>query len=230
MAILPGGPIATRPLHFIWILDCSGSMAGDKIAQLNFAIKESIPAMQDAARDNANAQVLVRVATFSNGAKWHTATPVDVHQFKWVDASTETVTDMGKALILVAEQLRMPPMPERALPPVLVLVSDGQPTDDYESGLRAILAEQWGRRAVRLAIAIGHDADQDVLNNFIGNPEMPCLVANNADTLVKYVRWASTAVVKAASAPAGGPPGVTPPGGPVPIPAPPPAANAADVW
>jgi uncharacterized protein YegL len=205
-------------------------MAGDKIGQLNFAIREAIPAMRDAARDNANAQVLVRVATFSNGAKWHTGTPVDVHQFTWVDVSAETVTDLGKALVLVAEQLRMPPMPERALPPVLVLVSDGQPTDDYESGLKAVMAEQWGRRAVRLAIAIGQDADQEVLNKFIGNPEMPCLVANNSDTLVRYIRWASTAVVKAASAPAAGPPGVTPPSGPVPIPTPPPAANGADVW
>jgi len=46
MSALPGGPIASRPLHFIWILDCSGSMQGEKIGQLNFAIREAIPAMQ----------------------------------------------------------------------------------------------------------------------------------------------------------------------------------------
>src|SRR5579859_115174 len=113
MATLPGGPIATRPLHFIWILDCSGSMQGDKIAQLNFAIREAIPAMRDAARSNANAQVLVRVVTFSNGAQWHVTTPVDINQFNWSDVTSGSVTDMGKALGLVAEQLRMPPMPER---------------------------------------------------------------------------------------------------------------------
>ena len=27
----PGGELATRPLHFIWIADCSGSMSGEKI-------------------------------------------------------------------------------------------------------------------------------------------------------------------------------------------------------
>ncbi len=49
MNMLPGGPIASRPLHFIWILDCSGSMDGDKILQLNFAICEALPAMKDTA-------------------------------------------------------------------------------------------------------------------------------------------------------------------------------------
>lgn len=52
MATRPGGEMATRPLDFIWIVDCSGSMAGSKIQELNFAIKEAIPAMQEVAGDN----------------------------------------------------------------------------------------------------------------------------------------------------------------------------------
>ena len=48
MTLRPGGELATRPLHFIWIADCSGSMAVDgKIQSLNTAIKEAIPSMQD---------------------------------------------------------------------------------------------------------------------------------------------------------------------------------------
>ena len=30
----PGGAMASRPLHFFWVLDCSGSMAGAKIQQM----------------------------------------------------------------------------------------------------------------------------------------------------------------------------------------------------
>ena len=34
----PGGKLAARPLHFIWLLDCSGSMHFDgKMAALNNA-------------------------------------------------------------------------------------------------------------------------------------------------------------------------------------------------
>ena len=207
MSELPGGPIARRPLHFIWILDCSGSMGGEKIQQLNFAIREAIPAMQEAANENPNAEILVRAVTFSTGARWHLATPTPAAQFKWTDVKAGGVTDMGKALSLVAEQLRMPPMTSRALRPVLVMVSDGQPTDDFGSGLKALMAEPWGAKADRLAIAIGRDADYDILAKYIGSAEAKPLQANNAPALLNYIRWASTAVLKAASSPTSSPSG-----------------------
>lgn len=230
MAALPGGPIANRPLHFVWILDCSGSMSGSKIGQLNFAIKDAIPEMQAAAASNPNAQVLVRAVTFSSGARWHIAKPVNVADFKWADVSAGGVTDMGAALSLVAQELHVPPMSDRALPPVLVLISDGQPTDNFGSGLRSLMNEPWGQKAVRLAVAIGQDADTTVLDKFIDNAEVPCLVANNANTLATYIRWLSTAVLKAASAPPSQPPGTTQGPGAVPIPTPPPAAPGGHVW
>jgi uncharacterized protein YegL len=93
-------------------------------------------------------------------------------------------------------------MPERALPPVLVLISDGQPTDDFRSGLRELMAKPWGKKAVRIAIGIGQDVEEQCLADFIGNPEFKPLRANNADRLASYIKWASTAVVKSASAPA----------------------------
>ena len=35
----PGGELASRPLHFFWIVDCSGSMYGEKIGAVNHAIQ-----------------------------------------------------------------------------------------------------------------------------------------------------------------------------------------------
>ena len=60
---------------------------------------------------------------------------------------------------------------------------------------------QWGRKAVRLAIAIGEDADPDVLQKFIGHSEIKPLQANNPEALTRYIKWASTAVLKAVSSP-----------------------------
>jgi len=201
MTKLPGGPLATRPLHFIFVADCSGSMAGSKIQALNHAIREAIPHMREVAKGNPNAEVLVRAVKFSTGAQWHEAQPTNVERFEWTDLGIEGQTDMGRAMVLLADALKTPPMPERALPPVLVLISDGAPTDDFDSGLRTLMAQPWGKKAVRLAIAIGEDARKDVLQKFIGHQEIPPLQANNADQLVKYIRWASTVAVQAASAP-----------------------------
>ena len=202
MSNLPGGPLAHRPLHFIWIADCSGSMGGKKIESLNFAIRAALPLMKKAAAENPNSEVMVRAVKFSSGASWHVANPVPVDQFMWDDLDAGGVTDMGKALQLIAEQLDPEVMPQRALPPVLVLLSDGQPTDDVSVGLRDLMAQPWGTKAVRIAIAIGEDADHSVLQRFIGHPELEPLQANNVERLVTYIKWVSTAVLKSASSPA----------------------------
>lgn len=46
----PGGELASRPLHFFWVVDCSGSMYGEKIGTVNHAIQSTIPEMVDAAK------------------------------------------------------------------------------------------------------------------------------------------------------------------------------------
>lgn len=228
----PGGALATRPLHFIWICDCSGSMSVDgKIQSLNRAISEAIPHMKEAADDNPNAQVYVRAIKFAGGAQWHIAQPVPADTFEWNDLVAEPdVTAMGQALSMVAEQLKIPPMEERALPPVLVLVSDGQPTDDFAGGLQELMNQPWGKKAVRIAIAIGQDADTDVLQAFIGNPEIKPLQADNPDQLVNYIKWVSTEVLKSASAPSSQAVGAVSGTTNVPIPAAPDAGDDDAVW
>lgn len=208
MSDIPGGPMANRPVHFIWLLDCSYSMQGEKIAKLNYAIREAIPEMRAVAHDNPAAQLLLRTVTFSSTAQWHTPNPVPVDDFTWQDVQVDGMTNLGEALHLVSRELQTPPMPQRALKPVLALVSDGVPTDDWKAGLKAIDATPWGRKAVRVAIAIGTDADRGVLQEFLGNPELQPLDANSPKQLAAAIRWASTAAVKAASQPvAGGGPG-----------------------
>lgn len=232
-SILPGGELSTRPLHFIWLCDCSASMRdGGKIQALNNAIRQVIPLMQDAANDNPNAQILVRAVKFCSGAQWHISYPTPVEQFFWEDLYADGVTDMGQGLSIVAEQLKMPPMTDRALPPVLVLISDGYPTDDFNSGLRKLMELPWGKKAVRISIAIGDDADYDVLQKFIGHSELTPLQANNPDQLVKRIKWVSTAVLKSTSSPSSQSEGSLNVNMNVPIPTPPTVidSDVGDVW
>jgi uncharacterized protein YegL len=224
----PDVKLANRPLHFIYLCDCSGSMAAQgKMQALNQAIRQSLPGMAAVARENPEARVLVRAVSFADRAAWHIQTPTPVDQLQWQDLQAGGITAMGEALELVAAALSTPPMEVRALPPVLVLISDGQPTDDFAAGLGALMRVPWAQKAVRLAIALGHDADTEVLQRFIGSelagglpagevpgasgrmplassgrsPRRP-LQAGNATSLAQYIQWASTAVVGAASMPA----------------------------
>ena len=84
----------------------------------------------------------MRVLSFSDQARWHLAAPTPVEQVLplWTDLQASGLTYMGAALRELASVLRTPPMEQRALPPVLVLVSDGAPTDDFTAGLRVLMA------------------------------------------------------------------------------------------
>lgn len=201
--VRPGGELATRPLHFIFVADCSTSMkTAGKMDALNQAINEAIPHMRRVADENPNAEVLVRAVKFSTGAQWHIEEPVPVDRFEWTPLEAQGVTDMGHAFELLAQALAIPPMSERALPPVLVLISDGQPTDAYQDQLDQLLAQPWGVKAVKLSIAIGKSANHKVLKAFINSDQINVLQADRAEELVEYIKWASTAVLQAASSPA----------------------------
>ena len=204
----PGGELATRPIHFFWVVDCSGSMYGEKIGIVNNTIQECIPELRNSADNNPNAQLLIRALQFSSGASWITTSPVPVENYSWEDMEANGLTELGKAFDLLAAQLSIPPMPARALPPVIVLLSDGQPTDDYKKSLDKLKGMPWFRKAVKIAISIGQDADDDVLIEFTGNKEL-VLQANNATALAKMIKWAST-TASMVSAPSSKPMNSTP--------------------
>ncbi|WP_217572455.1 tellurium resistance protein [Streptomyces sp. GbtcB7] len=185
-------PVSFRPLHFFWIVDTSGSMTQkSKIQQLNTAVKEALPHMRDAAREHVEAQVWVRVLKFDNTSQW-VGKSTDLNDFEWKDlaATEQALTSMGSALTKLGEQCHIPPMPHRGFPPVLVLLSGSHCTDDFTAGLAKLNSAPWGMKAVRIAIAIGDNADKEALRRFAG-PEYSVLDANNPDQLTAHIRWVS---------------------------------------
>ena len=67
--------VRSRPLHFFWLVDCSGSMTGEKIGTVNRAIPEVMPELIEAARENPQAEILMRAIQFDDTAKWTHETP-----------------------------------------------------------------------------------------------------------------------------------------------------------
>ena len=194
---------ARRLLHFIFAVDTSGSMAGERIASLNYAVRAAIPALRDAAADNPEVDVLVRVLRFADRVEWPVATPVPVGSFIWTDLQAGGDTSMGAAFTALSEAMSADAMPGRHLPAVVVLLSDGLPTDDVDGPLAAFLSSTYGSRAVRLAIAIGADADLALLQEFIAQPTIKPLQANSAAALVSRIRWAASVPVRSVSSPIG---------------------------
>ncbi|MBL8814240.1 MAG: hypothetical protein JNM43_28990 [Planctomycetaceae bacterium] len=117
------------------------------------------------------------------------------------DGTVSSGTDLGAALGLLAVELHVEKMASRALPPIVVLLSDGRPTDDFRAALRNLEKQSWWKRSIRMAIAIGSDSVPEALREFIGTDQIPLLNASNPESLLRYIRWASTTVLRSMSCP-----------------------------
>jgi uncharacterized protein YegL len=199
--------MASRPLHFVWLADGSGSMRVEgKIQALNHAIREAIPHMRAAALDNPHASVFVNAIRFADDAQWMDDKLTPVSEFRWRDIEAAGETAMGEALAMIGEALQPPLMTERSLPPVIALVTDGLPTDDFQAGLQHLMSKPWGRQALRIVVAIGEDSAsneaQEIFRAFMANDALRPFHANNPEALAEQIRWVSTAVLKSVSSPA----------------------------
>jgi uncharacterized protein YegL len=196
---VPEGTPVKRTLHFFWLTDYSGSMSGTKIAILNQAIREALPELRQAVIAHPEVQIMMRAIKFADSASWHVGpTAVPLEQFVWPELRTAGTTATAQAIRMLAAELIAENMPRRGYPPVCLLVSDGHCTDPPEAYDRAItdlLDLPWGKRAVRLAIAIGDEADYDetALLKFVSHQEIGVLKAHNPGELVHYIKWASIA-------------------------------------
>jgi uncharacterized protein YegL len=224
---LPGGVIATREIHFVLLLDGSTSMAGEKVQSLNFAISEAIPAMNSAASKNTHARIMLRALRFGTTVEWvqpngalsaQAPKAVPLSEFKWEDyIRADGETAMGEAFSCVADEFDKLIGNGKFLPPVLILVTDGYATDDFEAGLKKLMSNPLGKVATRLAIAVGNEADSECLQKFIGNPALRPLLATDVHKLPEMIRWASVTAIAQSSRPSSQP-------------TPPPAADGWITW
>ena len=196
---MPGGGVSRRPLHVIILADCSGGMKGEKIQALNYAIADMMPHLADWERDQEQAQVFVRAVAFATEPRWHIPDPVPVASLRWkpLQPVPRGLTNMGAAFAMVAEALAPGRIERRALRPALLLITDGMATDrpgGFEAGLATLMSQPAGKAALRLSIAIGRDAQSDALNRFIGDPNVPVLVASGTEDIADRLVAASLAV------------------------------------
>lgn len=201
----PLGQVARRTLQIIFLADTSGSMSGGgRIQALNQAVRTVLPELKEASLRNPQADVTFRVLEFNSSARWTQSAPRRMTEFGsswvWEDLGAGGLTSLGAALNLLTSEMTPEKMGAYNYPPVLLLLSDGGPTDDWESALEAFNKSPYGRRpsfTVRAALAVP-GAEHAVLEKFTGNREMVIDVTNPTQ-MVQAIRWGTIALSTAAS-------------------------------
>ena len=199
----PGKPIASRPLHFIWLVDGSDSMRPEgKAEALNRAMRSIIPVLQEVSLDHPQAVIYMNAIRFGDDARWLVERLTPLSEFHWHDLEPRGLTALGEALTMVGETLGPPLIQGRGLPPILILITDGLPTDDFQAGLSRLLEKPWGRRALRLALSLGqHEEAGPFLRKFVSRDGPPPLTAHDMESLAGQLRWAAVTALKSVCAP-----------------------------
>ena len=55
--------------------------------------------------------------------------------------------------------------------PIIILISDGEPNDDWQSALKKLKKRGWFNAATKFAVAVGAEASRPVLAEFTGTME-----------------------------------------------------------
>jgi len=175
-------PAARRQLTVFLLADCSGSMSGEKIMALNDGMRNALPILKEIGENNGDAEIKLAVMTFADDVKWLNEGTVTTDHFEWKDLTSNGCTCMGKACEELNNKLShrhgFLQSASASFAPVMILLSDGAPTDNFKVGLAKLQENSWFKHGTKIALAIGNDADTKVLADFTGTIEMVFKVHN----------------------------------------------------
>ena len=184
-----------KVMTFFYIIDTSESMSGSRIGTVNGAMEECRDLLKEIAKANDDAEIKIAVMQFSSGCYWITGAngAISLEDWNWEDLQAGGITDFGAALIELDKKLSRKAFLNSqtgAYAPVILLFSDGGPTDNWEKGLTQIKENNWFKHAIKIAIDIESGADRSVLEAFTGNSEA-ILDAKDQNTLKKMIHKVS---------------------------------------
>lgn len=191
MGLLDNESIPRRKMTLFFMIDTSGSMVGSKIGTVNDAIENVLPMVGEISDENPDAEINVAALEFSTGTHWLYDEPKNAKEFIWQPAEAEGLTSLGEACEELNKKMSrnggFMDSPSGCFAPAVILLSDGGPTDNFEAGLKSLQANSWFKNAIKIAIAIGDDADKDVLKQFTSSLEA-VITVHNIEALKKMIR------------------------------------------
>lgn len=180
-----------RRLPVYLLIDTSGSMSGEPIE----AVRNGIQTLVSALRQDPYAleTAHLSVITFSSSARQDVPL-TELPQFQPVQITASGATAMGEALTLVAacagrEVAKSTPEAKGDWKPLVFLLTDGEPTDNFERGLAEFRKQRWG---LVIACAAGVSANTTLLQQVT-----ECVVqldTTDSAAFKAFFKWVSASV------------------------------------
>src|SRR5262245_36442894 len=184
----------TRRLPVYLLLDCSGSMAGEPIAALEMGCKALLGDLRN--DPQALETVWLSVIAFASAAE-QIEPLTEIDHFHPPPLTAEGATSLGEAIDLLAKCIRNEvrttgPATKGDWKPMAFVLTDGDPTDDWERSVEAFRREG---KATIIACGAGPEVNDETLKRL--GDKVVRLKDTQPGTLGAFMKWVSASVAQA---------------------------------
>jgi len=196
-----------KPLPVVLMLDRSFSMsesfdgsgvdAKSKITVLNEAVKRMLKTLSN--EESPASEFLLSVITFGGNARLDFG-PAPASTFVFEDLSAGGNTPLGGALETARDLIEDRGLtPSRAYRPLVVLISDGLPNDEWQKSMQTFVGSGRSAKCDRMALGVGEDSisggGRPVLDLFVSGTSRAVFEAKDADSIHKFFKFVTMSVV-----------------------------------
>ncbi len=182
-----------KPLPVILLLDRSGSMSGEKISTLNSAVNDMIQSFKTAGQGEV--EINLGIISFGDGGANYDLQLQPVAGISNMSLQANGGTPMGMALRMAKDLIEDKEIiPSKGYRPAVVLVSDGEPNDDWEQPMNNFIGGGRSSKCERFAMAIGTSQEDPVLNKFLSGTENKVFLASDASKIRDFFKFVTMSV------------------------------------
>lgn len=180
-----------RRLPVYLLLDTSGSMHGEPIE----AVKTGVQTLVSTLRQDPYALETAYLSVITFDSKAQQVIPLtELPSFQIPSIAASGVTELGEALELLAdcidrEVTKTTQEVKGDWKPLVFIMTDGSPTDDWKKGLAKLNLKRLG---IIVACAAGHAADTSVLKQI--TEAVVKLDAADSSAIKAFFRWVSDSI------------------------------------
>ena len=166
-----------------------------RISVLNDAVRKMLRTLSKYEREAT--EFLVAILTFGEDTRLALApSPAADVRFTDLNASGDT-TPLGKALEIAKNLIEdRAQIPSRAYRPLVILVSDGLPDAGWETAFDNFIHNGRSAKCDRMALAIGKEADRNMLGKFVEGTGHSVAEADTAEEITKFFKFVTMSTVQ----------------------------------